>query len=284
VGTNPLGVAVLPRLGLALVANNGSNNATLVDVTQTYAPQTTPICSAGGSCTGPTGVAINPDTANAVITNAGILNDTAAPSSISLGVIAPATTTAAPAFAASSINNDVDQNPIAVAIDPEPFPTNTAVSYAAIATSSQASSVEVIDLSTLIPQRITGFDGPSGIIFDPLNQVFVVANSLENDLVIVDPVTLVQTPVRVGIDPTALDYDYQTSTLVTSNYASHTLSVLDYVCPSASGGAACLNPQVRAVLNLGGSQQFSVAVDPKLNIAVLADQANNRILLVPLPH
>jgi hypothetical protein len=88
----------------------------------------------------------------------------------------------------------------------------------------------------------------------------------------------------VGIDPTALDYDYQNSTIMTSNYTSHTLSVLDYVCPPSSSGAACLNPQVRAVLNLGGSQQFSVAMDPKLNLAVVADQTNNRVLLVPLPH
>jgi YVTN family beta-propeller protein len=284
VGTNPLGVAVLPRLGLALVANNGSNNASLVDVTQTYVPQTSSICSAGGSCTGPTAVAINGDTANAIITNAGILNDTAAPSSISQGVITVGTTTTAPVFLGSSIYNDVDQNPISVAIDPEPYPTNTAVSLAAVGTSSQSSTVEVIDLSTLIPQRLSGFQNPSGLIFDPLNQVFVVANSLNNNLVIIDPITLVQTAVRVGIAPTALDYDYQTSTLVTSNYASHTLAVLDYVCPPTAAGAACPNPQVQAVLNLGGSQQFSVAVDPKLNLAVVADQANNRVLLVPLLH
>jgi hypothetical protein len=196
----------------------------------------------------------------------------------------PATTTTAPSFVASGTDNNVDQNPVSVAIDPEPFPANTGVSYAAVGTSSQASSVEIIDVSSLIPQRISGFQNPSGIIFDSLNQVFVVANSLNNNLVIVDPVTLVQTPVGVGINPTALDYDYQTSTLVTSNLASHTLSVLDYVCPPTSAGAACLNPQVRTVLGLGGSQQFSVAVDPKLNLAVVADQTNNRILLVPLPH
>jgi hypothetical protein len=27
-----------------------------------------------------------------------------------------------------------------------------------------------------------------------------------------------------------------------------------------------------------------VAMDPKLNLAVVADQTNNRVLLVPLPH
>jgi len=41
---------------------------------------------------------------------------------------------------------------------------------------------------------------------------------------------------------------------------------------------------VRAVLPLGGSQQFSVAVDPNLNLAVVVDQANNQVLLVPLLH
>jgi YVTN family beta-propeller protein len=284
VGTTPLGVAVLPRFGLALVANNGSNNASLVDVTQAYVPQTSSICAGGGSCTGPTAVAINPDTAGAIVTNAGILNDTAAPSSISIGVISPAGTATAPSFVASSITNNVDQNPVSVAIDPRPYPTNPAVSYAAVGTSSQTSSVEVIDLSTEIPQRISGLQNPSGIIFDPLNQVFVIANTLNNNLILLDPVALIQTPVRVGIDPTALDYDYQNSTIMTSNYTSHTLSVLDYVCPPSSSGAACLNPQVRAVLNLGGSQQFSVAMDPKLNLAVVADQTNNRVLLVPLPH
>jgi hypothetical protein len=30
--------------------------------------------------------------------------------------------------------------------------------------------------------------------------------------------------------------------------------------------------------------QFTVAVDPKLNLAVLVDQANNRVLLFPLPN
>ncbi len=38
VGTMPEGVAVLPRLGVAVVANNGSNNATVVDVTGVHIP------------------------------------------------------------------------------------------------------------------------------------------------------------------------------------------------------------------------------------------------------
>jgi YVTN family beta-propeller protein len=284
VGASPLGVALLPRLGLALVANNTSNNVSVIDLTQAFVPQTVAICGTGGACTGPTAVAINPDTARAIVTNAGILNDTLAPSSLSFGTITPSTSTAAPTLASTSTDGNVDQDPVSVAIDPVPVAISPGVSYAAVGTSSEASSVEVIDVSTLLAQRLSGFQSPLGIVFDPLNQVFVVANSLNNSLVIFDPNTLAPTSVRVGINPTALDYDFQTSTLVTSNFSSHTLSLLDYVCPPSSANSTCLSPRVRTVLGLGGSQQFSVAVDAKLNLAVVADQANNRILLVPLPH
>jgi DNA-binding beta-propeller fold protein YncE len=285
VGVDPLGVAVIARMGLAIVANNGSNNASLVDETQTSVPQTVSPCgSTGGSCTGPTAAAINQDTAQAVITNAGILNDTSAPSSISFGTITPATTTAAPTLGSPSTDGNVDQNPVSAAVDPMPIPANPGISYVAVGTASQTSSVEVIDTSTLIPQRVSGFQNPTGMIFDALNQVFVIANSLSNNIVLLDPTTLVQTPIVVGINPTALAYDIQTSTLVTSNLASQTLSILNYTCPPSSGNTACLGPRVQAVLGLGGSQQFSVAIDANLNIAVVADQANNRVLLVPLPH
>jgi DNA-binding beta-propeller fold protein YncE len=285
VGSNPLGVAVIPRLGLALVADNGSNNASLIDVTQAFVPQTVSPCgSTSGSCTGPTAVAINQDTAQAVVTNAGILNDTAAPSSISFGTLTAATSSTAPTLSSPSTDGNVDQNPVSVAVDPAPIAINPGLSYVAVGTASQASSVEIVNASTLVPQRISGFQNPTGMLFDPLNQQFIAANSLNNNLVIIDPITLVQTPVSVGINPTALDYDLQTSTLVTSNLSSHTLSILDYVCAPSSGNPACSSPRVRAVLGLGGSQQFSVAIDPKLNIAVVADQANNRVLLVPLPH
>ena len=286
VGTNPLGVAVLPRLGFAVVANNGSNNVSLVDLTQTYVPQTLATCSSGGSCTGPTGVAINQDTGVTVVTNTGTLTDTAAPSSLSFATITPAVSGTVPSLASPSNDTNVDQNPISVAIDPSPIAENLGLSYLVVGTATQASSVQVIDSSTLAAQRITGFQNPSGIVFDALNKVFLVADSLQNSLEIIDPLTLIETPVHVGINPTALDYDLQTSTIITSNFTSHTLSVLDYACPPpASGGSpVCLNPQVRTVLGLGSSPQFSVAVDPKLNLAVVADQANNRILLVPLPH
>jgi DNA-binding beta-propeller fold protein YncE len=132
---------------------------------------------------------------------------------------------------------------------------------------------------------------PSGVVFDPVNQVFVAANSLQNNLVIVDPVTCIPTSVRVGINPTSLDYNFQTSTLATVNSASNTMSFLDYMCPPApSFPVTCTAPQTREIFGLPSSakfsqtQQFSVAIDAKLNLAVVVDTNNSRVLLIPLPH
>src|SRR5262249_37837787 len=126
---------------------------------------------------------------------------------------------------------------------------------------------------------------------DPVNQVFVATNSLQNNLVIVDPVTCIPTVVKVGINPTSLDYNFQTSTLATVNSASNTMSFLDYTCPPAAGVPVnCTAPRTRAIFGLPSSaqfsqnQQFSVAIDPKLDLAVVVDTNNNRVLLIPLPH
>ena len=278
VGTTPTGVAEVPRAGLALVANTGSNNTTVVDVTQTKAPVTVPLC--GDTCTAPTGVGMNQDSETAVITNTNPTSPTSTGtvSMIDLTSGSPAATT----------SPDIDQDPVAVAIDPNPlFP------YAAVATDSSTSAVDFLDLSTgaSIVGRASGLSNPTGIVFDPVNQVFLAANSLMNQVVLIDPTTFLETPVSVGIGPSSIDYNYQASTLVTANSVSHTMSVLSYVCPPTSGAPACLGPQVRTVIGLGGTQTTApvygpnaVAVDPILNLAVLVDEDNNQVLLIPLPH
>ncbi|HXQ26108.1 MAG TPA: hypothetical protein VN822_06860 [Candidatus Acidoferrales bacterium] len=278
-GTTPAGVAVIPRLGFALVTNNGSNNVTFIDYS-TGVPTPTPVTV--GLCTGcgPAGVAINPDTAEAVVADTSLANQSNT-GSVSFFTL-PATASTAP----SSVN--VDPDPVAVAIDP-------ALNFAAVATASSSSSIDFINLGNAStspgPPVRSGVNNPSGVVFDPVNQVFLAANSLSNSILIIDPTTFLQQTARVGIEPTSLDYDFQTSTLVTVNAGSRTMSVLDYLCPPSNTAPACPNPQVRVVLGLGGAQSSSlvlgpnaVAIDPKLNLAVLVDPDNNRVLLVPLPH
>jgi DNA-binding beta-propeller fold protein YncE len=278
VGTTPEGVAVLPRLGLAVVANNGSNDASVVDVTGEQVPVTVAICATSG-CTSSTGAAVNQDTGTAAITSA---NPTSA---FSTGTVSFFTLPATSTSTGSSVS--VDHDPVAVATDPN-------LDYAAVATASQASSINLINMATFSTAGTisSALENPSGIVFDPVNQIFLTANSLLNDVILVDPTTFNETPVTVGIAPTSLDYNYQTSTLVTVNSPSGTMSVLDYVCPPGAGApAACVGPKVRTVLGLGGTQTSplvlgpnAVAIDPKLNLAVVVDPDNSRVLLVPLPH
>jgi DNA-binding beta-propeller fold protein YncE len=283
VGSNPEGIGVLPRLGLAVVANNGSNNVTIVDergVAGVFnAPTTIPLCPS--TCIQPTGVGINADTAFAAITNTNA-SASPAPSTVSFISLPDTGTTAT-----LGDSPQVDQDPIAVAFDPT-------LDYAGVVTASQSSSLDLLDAASIsIIKAITGFQLPTGIVFDPVNQDFLLVDSVVNDVYIVDPSSFLSTGVRVGINPTSLDYNFQDSTLVTANASSNTLSVVSYVCPPIPGGPViCAAPQARDVLAVGGLLNpasvvvgpNSVAIDLRLNLAVLVDQSNNRILLVPLSH
>jgi DNA-binding beta-propeller fold protein YncE len=170
----------------------------------------------------------------------------------------------------------------------------TTLNYAAVDTASSASSVDLLNVATdSIINRVSPFELPTGVVFDPVNQDFLVVDSVINNVVIVDPITFIPTSFRVGIGPTSLDYNYQTSTLVTNNAASNTISIVGYVCPpNPNGPSSCAGPRVREVLGVGGLLQpasvvigpNSIAIDLKLNLGALVDQSNNRVLLVPLPH
>ncbi len=250
VGTNPQGVAVISRLSKAVVANRGSNNASVVDL-------------AGGTVTGtvtvgtePIGVAINQDTAQVVVANSG--SNTASLFSIS----------ADPPGAVNSVV--VDQRPVAVAID-------SIRNLALVANAgSSSNNLDQIDLSATTPTvgaRYACPQNPTGVVFDPASNLFVAVCSSNNDLILVDPAALQSSALRVGINPTSLASNFQSSTLVTVNTASNTMTVVDF-----------LDQRVRAILGMGGSQQFSIDIHPRTNLAVIADESKNRVLLVPLPR
>jgi DNA-binding beta-propeller fold protein YncE len=283
VGTTPQGIAVLPRLGVAIVANNGSNNSTSIDLTTTPVLPVSPVALCGG-CTGPDGVAFNQDTATAAITstNSGSVFTTGNVSFLSVSRDPSALPQISTALGGSPV---VDQNPVAVAMDPT-------INFAAVATASSTSALDVLNVAfETIAGRVSGLANPSGVVFDPVNQVFVTVNSLLNNVIFTNPAALTSTSASVGIAPTSVDYNFQTSSLVTANTGSHTMSVLDYTCPPSLAAPTCVSPQVRAVIEFGGAQSSAfvlgpnaVAIDPKLSLAVLVDPDNNRVLLIPLPH
>ncbi|HUO35450.1 MAG TPA: hypothetical protein VMU43_10705 [Candidatus Acidoferrum sp.] len=281
VGTNPQGVAVLPRTGLAIVADTGSDQVTILDENQSTdmnAPQTIGVCNNSASCSQPVAVGVNGDTGIAAIANFQTGNPIPATpqyyySTVTMTLDSPAT----------ALGVAVDQGPDAVAFDPN---LNYLAVATTIGTSAQPAFLDVIDFSgSGLAGRVSNLTRPSGVIFDPLNQVFLVADRGANNVDIVDPSnnTFRTTPVRAGVDPTSLDYNYQTSTLVTVNNSSNSVSLFDYLCPPDAINASCTGPQVRRILALPGSQQFSVGIDQKLNLMVLADQQDDRVLLVPLP-
>lgn len=258
VGTCPQGVAVIPRLGLGVIANTGSANATVLDYVNGI------VTSTIGAGLDPVGVAISPDTGEALVTNS-------SSNSVTTFVVGSSST------AGNSV--PVDQVPLGVAVD-------SVDNIAAVAASSQ-NTVDIVPLgSPFVNGRVSNFHGPSDAAFDPITDTFLVADSLANQIGIVDPKApgiAGFTPFRVGINPTALDYNFQSGTGVTFNAASNSFSIFNFLATNPNSKLTIQAAKVEFVLPMGGSAAFSVAINPLTNDAAVVDQANGRLLIVPLP-
>jgi YVTN family beta-propeller protein len=273
VGTAPLGVATIPRLGLAVVTNSNmnlatgaSNGAGTVSVVDVAAGTVQAPLTVG---TDPTGVAINQDTGIAYAVNTG--SNTL--SAIDLTAATPTVVTGA-----------VDQTPISIAVDPN---RNIAVVGAILQNSNPPQGVlDVVDTSLATPaikSRVSASPSlPTGVVYDPANGLFYAVASLSNSFYVLNPdSTGPPLGVRVGVNPTSLAYNPQSGTLVTVNSASNTLSFVD-----------TLTMRTREALGFGtatpattpSNPQFAAAIHPRTNLAVITDAANNRVLLLPLPR
>jgi DNA-binding beta-propeller fold protein YncE len=271
VGASPLGVAVLPRLGVAVVANNGSNNASVVpEVAQTLQ---CPATIATG--TGPVGVAADQDTGEAAVANS-----------------AASTVTILNLITCGSSTISTGQRPTAVAFNYQ--------NHQIAVTASASNAVDVGNASggSLSP-TIGTFSVPTSIVYDPepsdcgtSNTVgcFVANSSTANYIQTVDPTTSTARSFNVGINPTSIAYNYLTSTMITTNTTSRTVTVVDFLSglirgvlslpPSPPGS----DQSVAGGLALTGALQFAVDIHPLTNLAVIADTANGRVLFVPVPH
>jgi YVTN family beta-propeller protein len=251
VGDNPQGVAVFSRRGTALITNRSGNSVSVLDIdpaSMTFATVKATIPTG----TEPVGVGINDATGEAVITNS-VSN----------------TLTVLDAFSGGGVNNisvAPDVRPVAAAVDP-------ARNLAAVANSS-SNSVSIVDMANnLVQFRVSNVPGANGIVHDPVSDRFIVTAALLNQITVIDPVARTAVSSRVGINPTSIAYNNNSSTLLTVNTASNTLTVMDF-----------LDRRIRALLPVIASTQGAVAIHPRTNVAVIADTANDRILLVPLPR
>jgi DNA-binding beta-propeller fold protein YncE len=255
VGTNPTGVAVLPRLHKAIVANNGSNNASIVD--DAGGSNLPPITTGSGSL----GVATDQDTGEAAVANS-VANTVTILNLASNG--------------ASSITGG--QRPVAVAFD---YQTHQ------VAVAADASdSVGIATAPSGSLSASFAISVPLSVAYDPANNVFLAASSTGNSVTIYDPTLQQQvgSPFRVGINPTAIAYNYLTGTLISTNTLSHTITVADIVTSRIRAVMTLPPPPVDSTLGLSGALQFAVDIHPFTNLAVIADTANGQVLLVPLPR
>ncbi len=263
VGTSPAGVAVIPRLGFAVVTNNGAGTASIVNLDTATTVATVTVG------TSPLGVAINQDTGAAVIANTGS-------NTVSLIDLTASTPKA--------VNATVDQQPIAVAIDPDRGTNGHGLAVVTALVQSGISTVtgvlDVVDIGTGTPVRNANATAsfltaaPTGIVFDAAVSpgLFYVTESDGNLIGAFNPDTGQVAPIRVGINPTSIAYNLQTGTILTVNTASNTISVID-----------SQTFKTRGTFGISGSPQFAAAIHPRTNLAVIADQANNRVILYPLP-
>ncbi len=253
VGTTPQGVAVYPQAGLAVVANAGINNVpnvSIVDIVNDGVPQTvattTPL---------PSGVAIDLGTGNAVVTASGA----------SVVDVFPVSASTAPT--PSTIG--VQSGPTGVAVDP--------LRHFAVVANSSSGTASLLNLTSNSATFTTNFISfPQGVAFDPITNKFFITSEASNQVIVFDPntgSTSATLPIRVGIGPSSIAYNFESATLVTANNLSGTMTVVDFI-----------DQTVRGVFSLPSSTQFAVDIHPQTNLAVVADPVDNQLLLVPLPH
>jgi hypothetical protein len=278
VGTTPQGVAVSSRLGLAVVANNGSNNASVVNLLTNAQP-----VAAVAVGTNPIGVSINDATGVAIVAN--FTSNTI--SEINLGLLLGSS----PATSLTAVTIGGVQQPIAVAIDPDRGTNNQGL---AVVTGLQLNAGNAangalypVDIGLASPTLSSTVSvstvntTPTGIVFNPAVNTgtanpgkFLFNASSANTISSYNPDNGQLSNANVGINPTALAINPQTGAILTSNFAGKSASVVD----------TTTGPRTVQNLGLPGSAQFGVAIDQFTNLAVIVDQANNRVLLFPMPN
>lgn len=225
--------------------------------------------------TSPNGVAINPENGETIIANTGSNNISEIDLSQLLG--------SSPATSLTATNVPVDQQPIAVAIDPDRGSSGrglAVVTAQQIGVSGATAALDVLDLGTSTPTRSTSAgtsllpDTPTGIAFDATTGLFYVTSSSANTIISFNPDTSRTSGTPVGINPTAVAFNPQTGAILTVNSASNTISIVDTLSSPF---------RTRATLGISGSGQYGAAIHARTNMGFIADPANKRVLLFPMP-
>jgi len=288
-GSSPSGVAVSPRFGLAVVANNGAGTASILDIVNKK--QAVPDVTTGS---GPIGVAINEGTGAALVAN----TQQNTVSEINLGLLFPPVTTpaTAPPTTLSAVSIGVDTAPIAIAVDPDRGTNNNGlavVTALALTSSFPRGVLDSVDIGSVSPAKSTTAAvgtvtlTPTGVVFDPSVSptLFYAVSSGGNLVSSFNPDTGASSSVRVGINPTSLAINPQTGGIMTVNTLNNTISIVDTLSsPFKTRRSYGLPGPPPLGSTINQLQTNQVAIDQFLNMAVIVDQAHNRVLLFPVPN
>jgi len=186
--------------------------------------------------TAPDGVAVDPTTHTAYVTNVG--DDT-------LSVIDEDTGTV-------TATMGVGGGPLTVAVDP--------TTHIAYVTNGGNGTVSVIDGATgSVTSLITVGSGPDGVAVDPVTDTVYVANGGAGTVSVIDGATgTVTATITVGSDPDGVAVDPVTHTAYVANFAG-TVSVIDEATNTVTATIAA------------GSGSDGVAVDPVFHTAYVAN-------------
>jgi DNA-binding beta-propeller fold protein YncE len=289
-GATPTGIAVLPRLaytgqpantsGVAVVTNNAANTVSIIDPVNLKTLGDVSITDVAVG-TAPSGVAIDQETNLAVIANT---------SSNTVSTIDLTPLTASPIGKLAPVTVAVDQSPIAVAIDPDRGTSGRGMAVVTCLILNGASApfgaLDVVDIGGTTPVKsstasISGIQAtPTGIVFDPSvvtgttnPGLFYAVSTQSNQITTFNPDNSSAHTIQVGINPTAIAHNFQTGTMLTVNSLSNTISIVD-----------SQTFRTKETLGIGAKSNFTAAIQTFTNLAVIADQANNRVLLLPLPN
>ena len=113
--------------------------------------------------------------------------------------------------------------------------------------------------------------------------LFYAVSSGGNLVTAFNPDTGSSPSVRVGVNPTSLALNPQTGQILTVNTGTNTISIIDSLSfkTRSSFGLPGPPPAGTSVTQLQTNQ---VAIDQFLNLAVIVDQAHNRVPLFPMPN
>jgi DNA-binding beta-propeller fold protein YncE len=189
----------------------------------------------------------------------------------------------------------VDTAPIAIAIDPDRGTNDNGlavVTALALSSTFPRGVLDAVDIGSTTPAKSTSALAgavsltPTGVVFDPsVNPTLFYAVSSSGNLVTAfNPDTGSTSPsARVGVNPTSLALNPQTGQILTVNTVTNTISIIDSLSfkTRSSFGLPGPPPAGTSVTQLQTNQ---VAIDQFLNLAVIVDQAHNRVLLFPMPN